>query len=1155
MKKIFTVLISLMCVMTLGAQSPQNRTVNTIVADVLAQMPAKTQADFDKQMQDLSNTGEEGVQLLMNGFNAPGKGSNAAVEYALSGLTSFVSANGQEAARKAVEQGYLKALAKTSEREAQAFIVRQLQAIGSDASVNALKGYLNNSNMADPAANALSVIGTEGAKSALLTALQGSTDNSIKKTLVRAIGKAGVTAAEPTLQSLLGTGDGELQKEVLGALSQVGSSSSLAALGKAAAATGFTLEKTGANEAYIALLKRVMNQGGASVAQKAAQKLMADAAKAGSLQSREAALGILFDAEEALNPGNHNGAVKLLETALKDSNKDYRNAALRFASATADQNLYTRLIKSLPKAKNDVKVDILNWLGNEALNSEKNKLIRNVQVSVDVSGKQVLLQQLNNADFGVKEAAAMTIQKIGDTTTINNIANLLKSDNAQEVALAQTALSAFSGNINDAVMRAINNAGSAGKIAGINLLALRKANIGVGTIVQQTKSSDPAVSKAAYAALKDVVEGSNFTNMCGMLEEASADNVAEMQQAVIATIAQMPAGEQVKAVTQRMNQSAGKNHLYYSVLASTGDDKALETIKNNLNASNATLKEAAFNALLEWKDQRASEELYKICQTATGEQFTKALTRYGELASDEALTGENRFLLLRKAMLVAKTDEQKNAILKQIQGTGTFQAMMFAGQYLDQNAVKENAAQAVMNIAVGHPEYYGSNVKSLLNKVMQVLNNSDADYQRQNIRKFMEDTPDTEGFVSIFNGKDLTGWKGLVDDPIKRAKMKPAQLAKAQEKADEAMRKDWIVEDGLLTYVGSGFDNLCTVKQYGDFEMYVDWMLDPAGPEADAGIYLRGTPQVQIWDTARVNVGAEVGSGGLYNNKVNQDKPLKVADNKLGEWNTFYIKMVGDRVTVKLNGELVVDNIILENYWDRSQPIFPIEQIELQAHGSKCYFRDIFVKELPRVEPFQLSKEEQKEGFKILFDGTNMHEWTGNTVDYTISDGCIWVAPETHFGGNLYTKNEYSNFIYRFDFKLTPGANNGVGIRTPMEGDAAYVGMEIQILDCEHEIYNYITPLQHHGSVYGIIPANADHHDAFNPAGEWNSEEILADGDHIRVTINGKVILDGNIREATVNGTADHKEHPGLFNKSGHIGFLGHGSELWLRNIRIKELK
>ncbi|MBR2162171.1 MAG: DUF1080 domain-containing protein [Bacteroidaceae bacterium] len=1016
MKRISSLILTLVCAVTLMAQSPANRTVNTIVADVLAQMPAKNQTEFDKLMGDLSTTGAEGIQMLISRLNALGQGSNAAVEYALSGLAAYASAPDKAQLKQVVKQGFLKALTTASVQEVKAFINQQLYFLG-----------------------------------------------------------------EP------------------------------------------------------------LDLGG--------QATVHQSANADYRNQRIPTLASAFQAAP-------DKALKTLEKALKDNDKEYRNAALRFASDYANSEMYTKLVKRLPKMKPFVKTDILNWLGYEALQSpEKNSLIKNIQVSLDVPGKQVLLEQLQSTDPEVKTAAAWALQRIGDTSVISNLAGLLRSDKAEEVALGQQTLAAFSGNITDAVTRAIAQGSNAGKIAGLQLLAGRKANLGLGTVIQQTKSDNAEVRKAAYTALKSVVEAQNFTNMCGMLEEADAAYVPDMQQAVIATIATLPAAEQVQTVTQRMNQSAGKSYLYYTVLATTGDAKALETIKNNLNAANATVRDAAFDALLQWKDQRACEELLRICGTASGDQFQKALQRYVTLASDEALTGENRLILLREAMQVAKTDDQRNNILKQIEKTGTFQALMLAGKYLDNRALQQAAASAVMNIAIGHPEFNGANVRSLLKKTAQVLNNSDADYQRQNIRKFLEDNPAETGFVSLFNGKDLTGWKGLVQDPIKRSKMMAAQLQREQQKADATMRQNWTVEDGCIAYIGSGYDNLCTEKQYGDFEMYIDWMLDPAGPEADAGIYLRGAPQVQIWDTARVNVGAQVGSGGLYNNKVHQDKPLKVADNKLGQWNSFYIKMVGDRVTVRLNGELVVDNVIMENYWDRSQPIFPIEQLELQAHGSKCYFRDIYVKELKRQEPFKLSAQEQKEGFKVLFDGTNMYEWTGNLVDYTLKDGCIEVNPETSFGGNLYTVKEYGNFIFRFDFQLSPGGNNGVGIRTPMEGDAAYVGMEIQILDCEHEIYKDITPLQHHGSVYGIIPAMADHHSAFRPAGEWNSEEIMADGDHIRVTVNGQVILDGNIREATVNGTADHKEHPGLFNKTGHIGFLGHGSPLKFRNIRIKELK
>jgi hypothetical protein len=197
-----------------------------------------------------------------------------------------------------------------------------------------------------------------------------------------------------------------------------------------------------------------------------------------------------------------------------------------------------------------------------------------------------------------------------------------------------------------------------------------------------------------------------------------------------------------------------------------------------------------------------------------------------------------------------------------------------------------------------------------------------------------------EGFEALFNGRDLTGWKGLVGDPKSRAAMSAEQLAEEQEKADQRMRDHWRVEDGILVFDGKG-DNLCSAKDYGDFELYVDWKIEKEG---DSGIYLRGTPQVQIWDPSLPNAG--VGSGGLYNNANNPNKPLVNADKPPGEWNTFYIKMVGDKVTVKLNGELVVDNVTLENYWEKDKPIYPKGAIELQNHGNTLYFRNIFVKEL-----------------------------------------------------------------------------------------------------------------------------------------------------------------------------------------------------------------
>jgi len=494
-------------------------------------------------------------------------------------------------------------------------------------------------------------------------------------------------------------------------------------------------------------------------------------------------------------------------------------------------------------------------------------------------------------------------------------------------------------------------------------------------------------------------------------------------------------------------------------------------------------------------------------------------------------------------------DFQKKSLLIQAAKIPSLGALVFVSQFLAETGVQKEAALIVTRLALANHTISGPIVRQALEQALPLISGEDSALLVPKLKAHLKKMPYDYGFVSLFNGKDLTGWKGLVSNPIARGKMSEAELATAQQKVNESIQKDWIIKDGLLVFTGHG-DNLCTEKKYGDMEMYVDWKITEKG---DAGIYLRGTPQVQIWDTSRREVGAQVGSGGLYNNQKNISKPLLVADNKIGEWNTFHIIMRGDKVTVYLNGILVTDNISLENYWDRKLPLFTKEQIELQAHGTYVAYRNIYLRELPNESSTitHLTESEKQEGFVQLFDGTNFDNWVGNKAGYLLKDGVIEVNPEAKGGGNLYTKEEFSDFIYRFEFQLTPGANNGIGIRAPLEGDAAYVGMEIQVLDSEHPMYANLKPYQYHGSVYGVLPAKRGF---LKPTGEWNQEEIMIQGSKIKVTLNGTVITEADLKEATKNGTVDHNEHPGLKNTTGHIGFLGHGDVVRFKNMRIKKL-
>ncbi len=203
-----------------------------------------------------------------------------------------------------------------------------------------------------------------------------------------------------------------------------------------------------------------------------------------------------------------------------------------------------------------------------------------------------------------------------------------------------------------------------------------------------------------------------------------------------------------------------------------------------------------------------------------------------------------------------------------------------------------------------------------------------------------KDNTPPEGFTALFNGKDLSNWQGLVELPKRDAD--PAKYAAQVKAASDRILPHWTVREGVLHYDGKG-NSLQTAKDYGDFELWVDWKI---GPKGDSGIYVRGTPQIQIWDPAQ----NPVGSGGLFNNQKNPKNPSKCADKAIGEWNRFRIIMKGDKVTLHLNGELVVDNVTLENYWDRkAKPDAPLPAkgpIELQHHGNPLEFKNIYVKEL-----------------------------------------------------------------------------------------------------------------------------------------------------------------------------------------------------------------
>jgi len=384
----------------------------------------------------------------------------------------------------------------------------------------------------------------------------------------------------------------------------------------------------------------------------------------------------------------------------------------------------------------------------------------------------------------------------------------------------------------------------------------------------------------------------------------------------------------------------------------------------------------------------------------------------------------------------------------------------------------------------------------------------------------------SDGWVSLFNGKDLDGWK------------------RHEHLPGHGMAGKWFVQDGAIVGVQDppgkgGF--LTTLKEFDDFEfrcqVRIDWPFD-------SGVFLRTGPKGKSHQvTLDYRDGGQI--GGIYlpwTQGFVRECPEGIGYWKKDAWNDLRIFCAGEPALIQvwLNGQLITN---FQHTEKTTRNVPRKGGISLQVHpGGQGFeknavrFKDIRIRPLAKLET----------GFRPLFNGIDLTGWVGDTDGYRAENGVLICR-----GRNLYTQEQFGDFHLKFEFQLTPGTNNGLGIRTPLEGDAAYVGMELQILDDTASQYAGLQPWQYHGSIYGVVPAKRGF---LKPLGQWNRQEVIAKGRQIKVILNGKAIVEADITEAIDKGTLDGKDHPGLKCQTGHIGFLGHGSVVRFRDIQIKEL-
>jgi hypothetical protein len=1118
----------LMCAsISVGAQI--NRTLATKVADILAQLPAENLDHSDKLMQEIVDLKADGVLKFCDMIVPLGTGDDTKARFAIESVAIYSGGLNTVIENSAVEDALLLAIQNATNNEVKTFYIERLTHCGSDVSVETLRGFLSDAKMYKPALSALSFIGSTKAADAIFSATKG-VNNAIKASLIVALGSLRYESAVSSLQQWANSESVLVQEKSLAALAEIAAVSSSKVLITAAEKADYKLDKSGAIISLIHYGKRLKEEGQLELSTSIGALLLKNCKEEEQLHFRSAGIDLLRS-----NLGRSFNKTLLKE--IKNSNKNYRGAVLVAATNGQTSEEVAAWVKAYKKAKGTVKAQIVSMLQTR---------------DEPVVFEKVITTSVLDEDVNVRIAGVKALVYVNKEVVLPLALQTLATANTQDEfsAIEGTLLRICSAEDNIALANYLTKLSNNGKVVVVNVLAARKASDQFEQIVALVKSDDKGLKSAAYAALPAVVSASHLSKVIGLLSVTDdAENINSVQNAIVG-ILDTSKKDNSQLILDAYRNIESKEHVL-PVLSALGST-ALDLVLNSLNSENEKEQMVALVTLSKWRNNDALIHLYGAVKSSKNKELrAKAFGYYLSQVTRAKFPNEQKLLLIQKLMPLSTSLDEQKKIIGSARGIKTFLSLIFVSEYLNVEGLTTTASNTAIRIALPTPGkkngLSGKLVRKIVSKSVSNLTGPDSQYTKIDVQEFLDNMSDEEGFVSIFNGKDFTGWEGLVKNPIARGKMSEKELVKAQIVANEQMMRDWYVNEGVFGFKGEGYNNICTIKDYADFEMIVDWKITNGG---DSGIYLRGTPQVQIWDIARVDAGAQVGSGGLYNNQKNERIPIEVADNPVNEWNNFRIKMVGERVTVWLNGVLVTDNVALENYWDRKSAIFAKEAIELQAHGEDLGFKNIYVREISSGDN-QLTEEEQKEGFKSLLNGKDLDHWIGNKTDYIVESNELKVRPKNGGHGNLLTAAEYSDFNFRFEFKLTPGANNGLGIHMPLHGDAAYEGKELQILDNTAAIYANLKPYQYHGSVYGIIAAKRGY---LNPVGDWNSQEVIVNGDGIKIILNGTVIVDGNMKEAAKNGPKDGKSHPGLKRNNGHIGFLGHGASLEFRNIRIKNL-
>ena len=882
---IFALIIALMLpTLAVNAQvtrDARHRTAATIIADGLAQLPAKDVTVFNTVMNEIASTGAAGVQSLADMLVPATEGQNATVEYALSGLAAYVTDKGNTALRKNVREGLKASLATCADKTNKAFLLSLLQQCGTAEDAPVFVSCLKDDYLKDFAMRAL--IGVDGTDDVLLKLVS---EGENRTALAYAVEKKQLAAAEPFLLLWLNDADAPQKAAINSALSVIGTKASLPVLAKAAKEVGYAGEATNAYESYMNLLKKF-----------AADPVMSKTAvkQAKSLwKNKNVGSNVHGAAFETLVKALGKDALPYLYKDLKNPDIEVRNAALLNICPLADDAVCAEIAKQAEKAGPFAVTDVLNWFGARKQTSEES------WVASHITGEQTDM---------VRQAAIHAAGIIGGEESLGALVSMLGSRFNDD---ATASLLRFSGKADDALVAALQDNADV-QAAVLPLIGKRRIAAAKGKVFELLSSTNASVSNAAYAALSGVVRPEDFTLLADLAEKAKGDKRTVLQNAMKSALAAVPAAEQYKSVSERLSKTADKT-LYYPLLAQVGTREAIDALMDGYKNGNA---DAAFNALLKVNNSNVVDRLFEIADKKPGTYGLRtdaALDRALPLINAANFTSIRKFRYFSDAIALNPSSSVRNKFIEALGNVPMPSALDLAVKYLDNDEAKVAAATAVKAIVAKSAEPMGGDaVKAALVKAQNVFrekmaSDPDAGYSVDEIQGLIEKLPQEgvsliseltpeekkEGFVMLFDGSNMDNWQGNLDN--------------------------YTLIDGTI-YVDAAYGNggnLYTKKKYSDFIYRFEFQFMVLGVNNGVGIR---TPmdvdaayegmEIQILDHDAPyyrDLREYQQHGSVYG--IIPAKRVKFPE--LGTWNTEEIRAEGDHITVTVNGEVILDGNIRE---------------------------------------------------------------------------------------------------------------------------------------------------------------------------------------------------------------------------------------------------